>query len=136
MAGVFQKLAAYFPKTVSWEGSGAEADKILALAAEFQAPNGGMAFYLPKDDYVSPYLSAFTARAFNWLREAGHEPPPQVEEKLHQYLRELLKHEELEKTSSEEHPADVRAAALAALAENGKVSGSDLERNWKFSSGI
>jgi uncharacterized protein YfaS (alpha-2-macroglobulin family) len=133
MAGVFPNLAPYLPKTITWEGSAAEADKILAIAGEFQAPNGGMAFYLPKDDYVSPYLSAFTARAFNWLREAGHQPPCQVEEKLHKYLEDLLKHEELEKTSSGSTLADVRAVALAALAGGGKISRADLERNWKFS---
>ena len=75
MAGAFQNLVAYLPKTFSWENSASEADKVLAAAVEFQAPNGGMAFYQPRDDYVSPFLSAFTARAFTWLRETGHVPP-------------------------------------------------------------
>jgi hypothetical protein len=133
MAGLFGNLAPYLPATAKWEGSAAEAEKILAVAAEFQSPNGGMAFYLPKDDYVSPYLSAYTALAFNWLREAGHEPPKQVEENLHKYLQNLLKHEELEKNSPGSILGNVRAVALAALAGSGKISRDDLERNWKFS---
>ncbi len=130
LAGAFQKLAPYLPKTVAWEGSSAAADRMLGMAAEFQAPNGGMAFYTPKDDFVSPYLSAFTAVGFNWLKEFGHAPPAPVEEKLQNYLRELLKRDD---QKSEIGPAitDVRAVALMALAQSGKIKFTDLERYWK-----
>ncbi len=130
MAGAFPKLAPYLPKEVIWEGSSAAANRMLAMAAEFQAPNGGMAFYTPKDDYVSPYLSAFTAVAFNWLKELGYAPPTPVEEKLQNYITELLKRDDLK---SEIGPAiaDVRAVALLAMAQSGKIKFADLERYWK-----
>ena len=60
---------------------------MLERAASYQAPNGGMAYYIPQDRYVSPYLSAYTALAFNWLRKSGYEIPVPVEEKLHAFLR-------------------------------------------------
>ena len=49
--------------------------KALALAAEHQAPNGGMVYYIPKDQYADPYLSAYTALVFNWLRQDGFKVP-------------------------------------------------------------
>jgi hypothetical protein len=33
-----------------------------------------MTYYRPQDEY-GPYLSAYTAIAFNWLRESGHAIP-------------------------------------------------------------
>lgn len=130
LAGVFPNLAPYLPKSISWEESRAVADKTLALAVEFQAPNGGMAFYTPRDEYVSSYLSAFTALAFNWLRESGHVPPAPVEEKLHKYLKDYLKRDENKNTWGVA-VADVRAVALAALAGRGKVARPDLDRHWR-----
>lgn len=132
LAGVCEDLASRLPGTVIWEGSKAEAEKTLSVAAEFQAPNGGMAFYQPRDGYVSPFLSAFTARAFNWLRETGNKPPVAVEEKLQRYLLELLKRDDANEDGvSRAGLSDVRALALAALAERGKVSRADCERHFK-----
>lgn len=130
LAGAFPKLAPYLPKEVTWEGSSAVADRTLGMATEFQAPNGGMAFYTPKDDFVSPYLSAFTAIGFNWLRELGHTPPALVEEKLHKYLQELLRRGD-QKSEIGAAMADVRAVALMALARSGKIKYTDLDRYWK-----
>ncbi len=123
-------LAPYFSNSFSWQNAPEEADKILATASEFQAPNGGMAFYQPRDDYVSPFLSAFTAKAFNWLRESGHAPPVPVEEKLTKYLLDLLKRDEPEDAGSRSVLSNVRALALSALADNGKISRADLERHY------
>ncbi|MGA2227115.1 MAG: large extracellular alpha-helical protein, partial [Syntrophobacteraceae bacterium] len=130
MAGAAANLAPYFSNSFSWQNAPGEADSILATASEFQAPNGGMAFYEPRDDYVSPFLSAFTAKAFNWLKETGHAPPAQVEEKLIQYLLNLLKRDESEDPASRSVVANVRALALSALADNGKISRADLERHY------
>jgi len=128
MAGAAAGLAPYFSSSFSWQNAPGEADAVLATASEFQAPNGGMAFYQPGDDYVSPFLSAFTAKAFNWLRETGHAPPVPVKEKLTQYLLNLLKREEAEDGSSRSVLSDVRALALSALADDGKITRADLER--------
>ncbi|MGO9687504.1 MAG: alpha-2-macroglobulin family protein [Syntrophobacteraceae bacterium] len=130
MAGAAANLAPYFSNSFSWQNAPGEADSILATASEFQAPNGGMAFYEPRDDYVSPFLSAFTAKAFNWLKETGHAPPAQVEEKLIQYLLNLLKRDESEDSASRSVVANVRALALSALADSGKITRADLERHY------
>ncbi len=130
IAGAAAGLAPYFSNSFSWQNAPEEADKILATASEFQAPNGGMAFYQPRDDYVSPFLSAFTAKAFNWLRESGYAPPVSVEEKLTKYLLDLLKRDESEDAVSRSVLSNVRALALSALADNGKISRADLERHY------
>ena len=93
----------------------------LEQAASFQAPNGGMTYFVPQDQYVSPYLSAYTALAFAWLREDGHEIPAAVETKLHDYLDTLLKRDVTPDFYTRGMASTVRAVALAALAKRGKV---------------
>jgi uncharacterized protein YfaS (alpha-2-macroglobulin family) len=100
----------------------------LAQAASFQAPNGGMAYYVPQDQYVSPYLSAYTALAFNWLRDDGHEVPAAVEEKLHAYLDAYLKRDTAPDFYTRGMASTVRAVALAALAKRGKATLADVQR--------
>ena len=80
-----------------------------------------MAFYEPKDDYVSPYLSAYTALAFNWFEELnlGFVIPTKVKEKLDQYLIDKLKNE---------NHLTTRILAVLALAKNGKVESKELVR--------
>jgi hypothetical protein len=128
MASAATNLAPYFSSAFSWQNASAQAEAILAEAPEFQAPNGGMAFYQPRDDYVSPFLSAFTAKAFNWLEETGHAPPPPVKAKLNQYLLNLLKRDDTEDNASRSVLSNVRALALSALADRGEISRSDVER--------
>src|SRR3546814_4822030 len=60
-------------------------------AAAFQAPGGGMTFFVPEDRYQSPYLSAYTALAFGWLQSMGYQPPVAVWDKLDAYLQTLLR---------------------------------------------
>ncbi len=91
MASHYQNLKKYLEKSFAWSNSKDLPQNTLDIAASFQAPNGGMVYYIPADIYVSPYLSAYTALAFNWLRQAGYKIPSTVEEKLHGYLHNLLK---------------------------------------------
>lgn len=128
MAALFEKLKPYVGDSFSWNEAAALADKTLSLAVEFQAPNGGMTFYTPKNEYVSPYLSAYTALAFGWMREAGHAVPGGVEKKLHEYLQGVLRHNEAPELYSQAMASTVRAVALAALAESGKVTAEDVDR--------
>ncbi|MDR3568143.1 MAG: MG2 domain-containing protein [Syntrophobacteraceae bacterium] len=130
MAGAAASLAPYFSSSFSWKNAPAEAKSVLAAAAEFQAPNGGMAFYEPRDEYVSPFLSAFTAKAFNWLKESGYPPPVPVEQRLDKYLFDLLKRDQPRDVESRSVVSDVRALALSALADNGKVTRADLDRSY------
>lgn len=128
MASHFARLRAYLPEDLQWPESAALPAQILAEAANFQAPSGGMAYYVPQETYVSPYLSAYTALAFNWLREDGHEIPRNVETKLHEYLDAFLKRDVAPDFYTRGMASTVRAVALAALAKRGKVTAADLSR--------
>ncbi len=128
MASHFKNLKSYMPDDLKWEESGKLPQETLDQAANYQAPNGGMVYFIPADGYVSPYLSAYTALAFNWLRESGYKIPQEVENKLHGYLKNLLKKDVLPTFYSRGMSSTVRAVALAALSEHGKVTLNDLER--------
>lgn len=128
MAAHYQSLKAYLDPATQWLGSGEFPADILSQAANYQAPNGGMAFYLPKDEYVSPYLSAYTALVFNWLRDAGYPVPEFVEQNLHRYLDELLRKDVVPDYYSKGMASTVRAVALAALGKSGKIGLTDLQR--------
>lgn len=129
MAAHFQGLREYLPPTFTWIGSEGLPQATLNQAGTFQAPNGGMAYFKAVDEYVDPYLSAFTAIAFNWLREQGGTVPQDVETKLDTYLLELLRKDVMPTFYSQGMASTVRAIALAALAERGKVTKEDLDRH-------
>jgi uncharacterized protein YfaS (alpha-2-macroglobulin family) len=128
MAAHYRNLKKYLPESFTWEGSDELPSRTLERASDFQAPNGAMSFYLPRDEYGSPYLSAYTALAFGWLRAEGYAIPGHLEEKLHDYLLALLRRDVFPDFYSAGMASTVRAVALAALAERGKVSVGDLER--------
>lgn len=128
MASHYTNLRAYLPDSLTWDGSDTLPQTTLNDASSFQAPNGGMAYFIGQDAYVDPYLSAYTALGFNWLRASGYKVPEEVETKLQSYLNNLLKNDAMPDFYSEGMSANIRAVALAALAENNKVALSDLER--------
>ncbi|MCP4045562.1 MAG: large extracellular alpha-helical protein, partial [Gammaproteobacteria bacterium] len=129
MASHYQNLKAYMPEEFQWKGSRTLAREVLDAAASFQAPNGGMTYWLPHDRYVSPYLSAYTALAFNWLRKSNYRIPTLVEEKLHEYLKRLLRRDVLPDFYTRGMASSVRAVALAALAEHSQITLGDLQRH-------
>lgn len=128
MAALYRPLKPYMSEGFLWPDSDEAVRQTLDLAVEFQAPGGGMTFYKPKDEYVSPYLSAFTALAFNWLRQEGYPPPGRVELRLQDYLQNLLRHDAVQAEYTKGMTATVRAVALAALAERGKATLDDVLR--------
>ncbi len=128
MAAFYKQLKPYVSRSFEWNEAAGLPAKTLQLAAEYQAPNGGMAFYSPKDSHVDPYLSAYTALAFGWLRSAGFSPPHPVEAKLHGYLEGLLQRNVSADFYTKGMMATVRATAIAALAEAGKIQTTDLVR--------
>ena len=128
MASHYASLKGYLSSDFKWPGSGKLPGETLHRASDFQAPNGGMTYYIPKDRYVSPYLSAYTALAFTWFREAGFKIPDTVQQKLHAYLLTLLRRNTVPDFYSKGMASTVRAVALAALAKKGKINPSDLER--------
>lgn len=129
MAAHYINLKHYLPRTLRWKESEGLPEATLRLAAEHQAPNGGMTYYTPSDKYASPYLSAYTAIAFNWLRQSGYTVPEDVEKKLHGYLLNMLRRDTMPEFYSKGMASTVRAVALAALAPRAKLIFSDLKRH-------
>jgi uncharacterized protein YfaS (alpha-2-macroglobulin family) len=128
MASHYRNLKHYMSYDFKWPGSEGLPQAMLDRAAAYQAPNGGMTYYIPRNQYVSPYLSAYTAMAFNWLRESGYRIPSAVEGKLHGYLLTLLRRNVVPDFYSKGMASTVRAVALSALVKHGKISLSDLRR--------
>lgn len=128
MASHYKNLKAYLPATLKWDESDSLTQATLDQAASFQTPSGGMAYFVAQDEYADPYLSAYTALAFNWMRKSGYKVPEQVENKLQTYLSNLLKNNAVPDFYSEGMTSTVRAVALAALAERGKADLADLQR--------
>lgn len=128
MASHYLNLRAYVPKDFTWGEAETLPAETLKLASSYQAPNGGMAYFIPQDEYVDPYLSAYTALAFNWLSSSGYAIPTEVESKLHGYLNTLLKQDTYPDFYDKGMASTVRAVALAALAQNGKITLADVER--------
>ena len=128
MAAHYRSLTPYLSDTLQWPESQELPERTLALAANYQAPSGGMAYYMPEDQYVSPDLSAYTALAFTWLRARGYAIPTVVETRLHDYLLSYLRHDNAPDFYSRSMRATIHAVALAALAPSGKVHREDLPR--------
>jgi len=128
MASHFRNLEKYMSDGFKWEGSKELPQSMLDLASSYQASNGGMVYYIPEDRYADPYLSAYTALAFNWLRKSGYNVSSSVEDKLHEYLIAMLRKDVAPDFYSRGMAATVRAVALAALAENNKITIDDLRR--------
>ena len=128
MAAHYPALAPYVQGEFSWPESEEVVRQTLAEATSFQAPNGGMAYYQASDQLVSPYLGAFTQLAFNRMRLQGYQPPPLVEERLQNHLRNLLRQDALPADYGRAMTVTVRAVALAALAEAGRIDAAEVER--------
>jgi uncharacterized protein YfaS (alpha-2-macroglobulin family) len=91
-----------------------------------------MDFWTPQDERVSPYLSAATALGFNRLRAAGYRVPEEVQTRLDDYLNRLLRETVAPTFYSAGMVSSVRAVALQALAERGKLTLAELERYEPF----
>ncbi len=114
LASDYLRLGPVLGSTLRWPDAAAQLQRTLNAAGDFQAPDGGMAFWIARDRFVSPYLSVYTALAFDWLAQAGHAIPQQVQTRLQGYLRKHV----LDAAGAD--PV-LRAAALAALAPAGGV---------------
>lgn len=112
LASDYLRLKPVLGNTVEWKDAPKSIDFMLGSAADFQAPNGGMSFWIPSNRFVSPYLSVYTALAFDWLDDAGHRPPEPVRQKLWGYLKDDI----LNKTGDGAAAPVLRAGAMAALA--------------------
>ncbi|MGD9161232.1 MAG: alpha-2-macroglobulin family protein, partial [Desulfobacteraceae bacterium] len=128
MASHFIELKGYMPADFYWDDAKELPDTIPGLASNYQASSGGMCYYIPEDRFVSPYLSTYTAVAFNWLKDRGYNVPTPVENRLHEYLATMLRRDVAPSFYTRGMASTVRAVALAALAKNDMVTLDDLSR--------
>jgi uncharacterized protein YfaS (alpha-2-macroglobulin family) len=127
-ASSYQSLKPYLGESFLWPESRSLVKSLLEDAAAFQAPNGGMCYYKAADDLVSPYLSAYTALAFQWLKDRGEKLPSVQMTKLDAYLLNMLRTDVSPSFYSKGMSATVRSVALAALAKSKAVKASDVSR--------
>ena len=123
---VLKKHLAAKSDAVDWPASQGLPQLTLDVAAQFQASNGGMTYWINRDDYVSPYLSAYTAMAFVWMREQGYNVPQQVETKLHKYLLAYLRKGVTQQSFKSQ--LSTRVLALTALAKSKQLGWDEVER--------
>lgn len=128
MAAMYEPLTPYISPDFHWEGVAAAPNEVIASASEHQAPNGGMAYYIPEDEYVDPFLSAFTALGLHWLERWGYTVDARVSQQLDAYLEGLLRREIFPDFYRKEMAVSTRALALAALVQKGKAVREDVER--------
>ena len=126
MASHFKTLKPYVSDEITWPKSQDLSQETLDIAINSQAPNGGMTYFRAENQYVSPYLSAYTALAFTWLNDAGYEVPNQVQEKLTEYLNTVISPKTKLGRLSNNAASTVQAVAIAALAKSGDLSRSNL----------
>lgn len=128
MAAHYKELKPWLPDTVQWPEAQDITQKTIDAAVNYQAPNGGMTYFVAKDEYVDPYLSAYTALAFEWLKKDGYKIPDNVYNGLQDYLLNFLKQDAAPDFYQAGMKSTVRAVALSALAKSGKIDASDIAR--------
>jgi hypothetical protein len=129
MAAAYQAVRPYLAADFVWEGTDGVVAEVLNGARDFQAPNGGMAYFKPENERVDPYLSAYTALGFAMLDNLGVKPPAVVQAKLNGYLKEMLRTDVLPSFYTKGMASSARAVALAALARQGQADGNMIKRH-------
>lgn len=107
-----------------WENAGDFVKKTLDEAVSHQAENGGMAYFVPGNASVSPYLSGYTAYAFDYLAGLGYEIPRQVRDRLAQYLVAIFKR--TEKDADPKRMLTTRLLAAGFLKERKLITDADI----------
>lgn len=128
MASNYTSLKPYLDAKTIWEKADTLPQEILDMASSYQATNGGMTYFVAKDEYVDPYLSAYTALAFQWLKQSGYKVPVDVDANLQKYLLAFLRNESAPDYYQDGMTSTVRAVILAAYKESGKITKDDILR--------
>jgi uncharacterized protein YfaS (alpha-2-macroglobulin family) len=128
MASHYKSLKPWMSDKLAWSNTDQITQGVLDEASSFQAPNGGMAYFVATDDRADPYLSAYTAMSFRWLKKSGYLVPDDVSTKLNDYLRNFLRQDAAPDFYQAGMTSTVRAVALAALAKTGDVNRDDVLR--------
>src|SRR5699024_7498836 len=112
LAADYLQLQPVLGDSVDWPDAADVIAALLASATQYQAPNGGMAYWIPRNRFVSKYLSVYTALAFSWLRQAGYTPSRAMEKKLWSYLIDHV----IDGSDDDEALAILKIGVLAAQA--------------------
>lgn len=128
IAASYTPLSKYIDQDVSWPKNEEFVRNILSEAINYQAPNGGMAFFKATNEHVDAFLSAFTATSFHWLKQEGYNVDTMVEKKLLAYLKNLLSQNFDQDSYSPAAVATVRAMILEAMAQQSLLSLDELKR--------
>ena len=127
-ASQYLALKKYLNKDFRWDEADQLVKNTLAKASIYQAANGGMTYFKAQDRYASPYLSAYTALSFGWLKKAGYEIPEESEAKLQEYLLTFLRKNIQPNFYSNSMASTTRAVALSALSQEKKIGLGEIER--------
>lgn len=128
VASSYSDLSQYLSDDVSWDDSKVFTQNILSEASHFQSPNGGMTYFVARNEYADPFLSAFTAVAFGWLEKDGYSIDKTVEEKLIKYLDGLLERDVYNDYYTPDLVATIRALILEAKGLQGTLTIDDIQR--------
>lgn len=128
LAAQYTALKPYLDEKTVWDDARDIPERTLTAASSYQAPNGGMTYFVAKDDYVDPYLSAYTALAFEWLKKSGYTAPVSVTKPLSDYLMGVLRNQNAPSYYSDAMLSTVRAVILAAYKHSGKITADDVMR--------
>lgn len=127
-AASYKGLELFLGKEAKWPNSEQALRESLGELVNFQAPNGGMTYFRADNDYVDPFLSAFTAMGLGWLKKEGVEINKSADDRLMEYLGQLVRKEFGLDYYDNSMTATVRAMILEAMAQRGVLSLPDLER--------
>lgn len=130
-ASNYLSLKEYLDDSLLWQGADENIKEMLKDAPNYQAPNGGMAFWVGANEYVNPYISAYTALGFSWLKESGYEVDFVVKNKLDEYLKSLLSQADLPLGYNKGMSATISGVALHALSRESKIKAHDIQRYFK-----
>lgn len=92
-AAWFLKGGNNLPQSFQWANAQTIVNELFKSAPDFQGENGGMAYFRPEPASIDPYLSAYTGLVFEWLKDAGYQPPTAVSERLYKYLQDFLRND-------------------------------------------
>lgn len=114
-------LKEYLSKELKWENAKSQAQSWLSEMPSFQAANGGMAYFVAKDDYVDNYLSAFTLFFLKEAEQRGFEVDEVARDKLIGYLSQSLRQAEKKPASASTAGANIKAMTVLALNRYGEA---------------
>ena len=123
----FDNLKRYFDDSDHIDTSGIDVDDVLAQAEDYQTSEGGMS-YFTTGQYSDPYLSAYTALGFQWLKADGYVIPAEIDRKLMSYLRSWMVSSVRTGRYSPEMCTTVDGMILYAFALSGDLDEWDLKK--------